>query len=135
MSDHLATVSTIYSAFGKGDVPAILAHVADDVRWEDFADNSAHKAGVPYLIKRTGKAGVGEFFKAVGAMKITEFQVLGLMAGGNKVVAEIAISVETPGGLMRDEELHLWTFDAAGKVSNFRHYVDTAKHIAAAKQA
>lgn len=37
------------------------------------------------------------------------------------------------GGYYRDEELHLWTFDAAGKVVRMRHYVDTAKHIRAAR--
>jgi len=31
----------------------------------------------------------------------------------------------------RDEELHLWGFDSEGKVNRMRHYVDTAKHIAA----
>jgi uncharacterized protein len=35
------------------------------------------------------------------------------------------------GGHYRDEEIHLWTFDDAGKVVRLRHYVDTAKHIAA----
>ncbi len=32
---------------------------------------------------------------------------------------------------MRDEELHLWRFDADGLICGMRHYVDTAKHIAA----
>jgi uncharacterized protein len=35
------------------------------------------------------------------------------------------------GGRMRDEELHLWRFDADGRICGMRHYVDTAKHIAA----
>ena len=35
------------------------------------------------------------------------------------------------GGRYRDEEIHLWTFDNAGKVVRLRHYTDTAKHIAA----
>jgi hypothetical protein len=30
-------------------------------------------------------------------------------------------------------EDHLWTFNEAGTVSALRHYVDTAKHIAAWK--
>jgi uncharacterized protein len=32
---------------------------------------------------------------------------------------------------LRDEELHLWTLDEQQKIVRFRHYVDTAKHIAA----
>ena len=31
----------------------------------------------------------------------------------------------------RDEEVHLWTFNADGKVARLRHYLDTAKHIQA----
>ncbi len=32
---------------------------------------------------------------------------------------------------VRDEELHLWRFDDDHKIAALRHYVDTAKHIAA----
>jgi ketosteroid isomerase-like protein len=54
------------------------------------------------------------------------------MEGGNQVVAEIVIEANLPnGGHYRDEELHLWTFDEDGKITRLRHYVDTAKHIAA----
>jgi ketosteroid isomerase-like protein len=33
---------------------------------------------------------------------------------------------------VRDEEIHLWTFNDAGQVVRLRHYTDTAKHMAAA---
>jgi uncharacterized Fe-S radical SAM superfamily protein PflX len=33
---------------------------------------------------------------------------------------------------MRNQEVHLWTFDDSGKVVRMRHYVDTAKHMATA---
>jgi hypothetical protein len=29
-----ATIAAIYEAFGRGDVPAILDHLADDVTWD-----------------------------------------------------------------------------------------------------
>ena len=48
------------------------------------------------------------------------------------MIAEIVIAATLPnGGRFRDEELHLWGFDADGKINRMRHYVDTAKHIAA----
>ncbi|MCV4754620.1 hypothetical protein OFC37_34675, partial [Escherichia coli] len=52
-----------------------------------------------------------------------------------QVAAEVLIEFEVPatGGHVRDEEVHLWTFDGSGKVVRVRHYADTAKHIAAAK--
>ncbi len=47
--------------------------------------------------------------------------------------AEIVIEATVPGGgRYRDEEMHLWSFDADGKINRLRHYTDTAKHIAAA---
>ena len=136
MSNHLATASAIYEAFGKGDIPTILSHMAEDVQWEQWADNSAQRAGVPWLAPRQGKAGVLAFFQVLGGMPIKDFQVLGMMAGGNQVAVEFVIEAEVPstGGHYRDEEMHLWTFDESGKVIRLRHYTDTAKHIAAAKR-
>ncbi len=135
MSNHLATATAIYEAFGKGDIPTILSHMADDVQWEQWADNSAQRAGVPWLVGRQGKAGVLEFFQVLGGMAIKDFQVLSMMAGGNQVAVEFVIEVDVPstGGHYRDEEIHLWTFNDAGQVIRLRHYADTAKHIAAAQ--
>jgi uncharacterized protein len=113
----LETVQSIYTAFGRGDVPAILACLADDVAWEAWANNSAVAAGVPWLKELRGAAAVVEFFQVVGQMQIRDFQVLSLMAGGNQVAAEITIDAVSPSGMeFRDEEMHLWTFNDAGKV-------------------
>jgi hypothetical protein len=76
---------------------------------------------------------VTEFFDTVGQFEISEFSVLDLMASDGQVTAEVVIDAKLPaGGRYRDEELHLWSFDSNGKISRLRHYVDTAKHIAAA---
>lgn len=137
MSQSLATITAIYEAFGKGDIPTILNHMADDVQWEAWADNTAQQAGVPWLQARQGKEGVLAFFQYLGTqMQIKDFQVLSIMAGGNQVAVEFVIEVALPalGTQYRDEELHLWTLNAEGKVTRLRHYTDTAKHIAAAKK-
>jgi ketosteroid isomerase-like protein len=127
------SVRSLYEAFGRGDIPAVLELLSEDVRWEHWADSFAQREGVPWLEPRTGRDGVAEFFRIVGEFEITEFSVLDLMAGESQVVAEIVIDARTPaGGHYRDEELHLWGFDADGKINRMRHYVDTAKHIAAA---
>lgn len=137
MSEPLATVGKIYEAFGRGDVPAILDCMADNVQWEAWADNSAQKQGVPWLQARQGKDGVIAFFQVLRGMSVKDFQVLSLMVGGNQVAAEIIIEVEIPetGAHFRDEELHLWTLNEVGKVTRMRHYNDTAKHIAAANRS
>lgn len=135
MTDPLTTVGVIYEAFGKGDIPAILDQMADDVRWEEWADNSAQKAGVPWLLARQGKDGVLEFFKVMGSLQVLDFRVLSLMAGGNQVAVEFEIEFAVPstGRRQRDQEMHLWTFNDSGKVIRLRHYTDTAKHIATAQ--
>ena len=121
---NLATVQGIYEAFGKGDVPAILDVLANDIEWESWADNSAVNAGVPWMVPRHGK------------MEIVDLQVLNMMEGGKQVAVEFVFEANLPawgGGHYRDEEIHLWTFNDEGKVIRLRHYTDTAKHIAAFK--
>jgi ketosteroid isomerase-like protein len=58
------------------------------------------------------------------------------MGNENQVAVEFILEANVPatGGHYRDEEMHLWTFDANGKVIRLRHYVDTAKHMAAAQK-
>ena len=48
---------------------------------------------------------------------------------------DVEIVMRASGYVIADEEIHLWTFDEAGLVSAFRHVVDTAKHIEAARSA
>lgn len=132
MSEFLSTVQSLYEAFGRGDVPAILDKLADDVRWEDWPDNGAQKSGVPWMQPRVGREATLDFFNVVGGFTFHEFEVRSLMAGGNQVVADVLVDATIPSGArVRDEELHLWTFDETGKVTRFRHYLDTAKHTAA----
>ncbi|MGY1639904.1 nuclear transport factor 2 family protein [Geodermatophilus sp. SYSU D00703] len=128
---NAATVAGIYAAFGRGDVPAILAALADDVRWEEWADNTAQRAGVEHMTPRRGPAEVVAFFEIVGGWTLRRFEVLDIIGDGRQVVAEVSGSFDLPNGArLDDEELHLWTFDGTGRVTRFRHYADTAKHIA-----
>ena len=135
--NHLATVQTIYEAFGKGDIPTILAQLADDIRWEDWADNSTQSIGLFYMIPRQGREGVMEFFQSLTRLEIRKFNVLSLMAGPNQVAAEVEIELYFPdtNSTVTDEEIHLWNFNDAGKATRFRHYLDTHKHVERAKKA
>ncbi len=133
MNSPVQTVQSIYQAFGSGDIPTILAALAADVRWDDWAGNSAQQAGVPLMQARRGPDQVQAFFQELAGVQMHGFKVVGLVASGHQVAAEIEIdfSVTKTGRRYHDEELHLWTFDAAGKVSRFRHYLDTAKLLRA----
>ena len=117
------TVEAIYAAFGRGDVPAILDKLADDVRWEH--DATDHGIGV--LTPRSGRRDVGNFFEALGAIDITRFDLLNLLEGGDQIAAVIRITHrhKQTGKTFHDLELHLWTLDDRGMVTAFRHSVDT----------
>ena len=129
-----ATINGIYGAFARGDLPAILDTLAPDVSWEEWPDNSVHDdPAVPYLVPRHGAAGVAEFFGLLATFTFHDFQVRSVFAGESEAVARIIAEWSLPnGGRVRDEEIHWWQFDDAGRVVAFRHYLDTAKHRAAA---
>jgi uncharacterized protein len=134
---NVPTIQAVYEAFGRGDIPAILEHIADDVSWETWeVDNAAQEAGVPWMLPRQGRTGVMDFFQAIAdGLEFHSFEPRNLLEGGNQVAATIAFdaTAKATGERFQDEEIHLWTFDEAGKVSAFRHYMDTAKSIKAAK--
>jgi uncharacterized protein len=68
--ENLRIVRGIYNAVGRGDVPAILDRVADDVDWSAEAESHA----APWYGARVGKAGVASFFTDLaGSIEITEF--------------------------------------------------------------
>jgi uncharacterized protein len=131
---HIATVQEIYAAFGRGDVPAILDRLAEDVDWE-AGGSSAADEGVPWLLRRTGREGAGAFFATLDAFETRRFEPLSFLEGAGQVAAVIGVelALRASGYVIADQEVHLWTFDDAGLVCAFRHVVDTAKHIEAAR--
>ena len=128
----VVTVGEIYEAFGRGDVPAVLERLADDVAWDVFDDNTAQAAGVPYFQPRRGKEGVLEFFGVIADWEIRRFEITALGGDDRIAVAEIVTDVVTPAGPLRDEEAHVWHVGDDGRVTRLRHYIDTAKHASLA---
>ena len=128
----VATVTAIYEAFGRGDVPTILGLLADDVVFDDDRlPSSAQSANHPLLSTRRGKEGFTAFFAELGGYTIHDFQVTDLLAGDGVVAARVLIDIAYPSGArVSDDEMHLWRFDAHGLVAEMRHYADTAKHLA-----
>lgn len=132
MADPKAAVAAMYQAFSRGDVPAILAHLAPDVRWEEWPDNSAQKAGVPFMQFRSGHDGAAGFFQLLGTYKFHKFDVLAILSDEKHAAGVVSLEIELPNGnRIIEEEMHLFTFNADGKVTAFRHYLDTAKAITA----
>ena len=121
---NIQTVQTIYEAFGRGDVPAILALLDDDIAWEQDGPGF----GLPWYQPRQGIAEVPGFFgDLMGNVVLTVFEPRNFLAGGDQVavVVRIAMEVKATGrAVEEDNEVHLWTFGADGKVTRFAHVVD-----------
>src|SRR3569833_2345685 len=125
--DNLTMVQEIYAAYGRGDIPAILERLDEDVIW-DGGDGPSSRL-VPWMQPRQGRAAVPAFFEALQAIDITRFEPLAFLTDATHVAAVIGIdaTVRATGRSMSDDELHLWTFGPDGRVTAFRHYVDAAK--------
>ena len=119
------TVKAIYAAFGRGDVPAILEHIADNVEW----DVDIPASGVPWLEPRHGKSEVPKFFEALAPLQFATFDPHTWFESGDKVMVLLHLEVDntqTGKHYSFPYEGHLWFFNSAGKVAKCQHITDTA---------
>jgi len=123
---NLETVQAIYAAFGRGDIPAILGYLHENIEW----DHGMTDGVVPWLQPRTGRAEVPKFFETLGALDFKRFQPKTLLESGNIVVAliDLAFVIKSTGKLVTEgDEVHIWQFDNQGLATSFRHKIDTHK--------
>jgi uncharacterized protein len=122
VTDHVKTTQLIYEAFGRGDVPAILDQLADDVVW----DQDAPGYGVPIYEPGIGKEHVQRFFEAVQGLEFHRFEPTNFLSGGNQVAVPINVEakVKKTGKVVQTLEIHLWTFGEDSKVTRFFHCID-----------
>jgi ketosteroid isomerase-like protein len=133
MSKNIETIQNLYAAFGRVDIPTILAMYADNIQWE----YQPISTDVPWLQRRTGKADAIKFFEVLGKeMDIKKFDVKAVTETGNLVIAivDIEFVVKRTGKTVSEvDEVHLFHFDDAGKIARFRHVPDTHQHWTAWK--
>src|SRR5262245_26640351 len=61
---NIKVVQDAYAAFGRGDVPAVIAMLTPDVAWESVGNPK----DFPALGMQRGPAEVTEFFKLIGTL-------------------------------------------------------------------
>jgi ketosteroid isomerase-like protein len=127
----IETVRHIYAAFGRGDVPAILACLAEDVAWEyGQPPNPA-----PWLQPRQGRAAVPGFFDVLlSNVEFHRFEPKRQLADGLLVVGLVDFEAtvrKTGRQLVEVDEIHLFHFNDAGLVQRFAHRADTWQHASA----
>lgn len=118
---NVRVVQGVYTAFAKGDVPAVLAVMSSAIQWTEAK-------GFPYGGTYRGPNAVLDgVFMRIGAdwdgfaVEPREF-----IDGGERVVALGTYSgtYKATGKGFRAEFAHVWTV-ASGKVTKFVQYVDT----------
>lgn len=116
-------IQEVYAAFGRGDVPAILNLVADDVDWEFVGP-----ADLAYARRRGNRAEVEQFFADIPrADDILAFEPREFIDGGDNVTVlgmEKSRAKET-GRDFETEWAHVFTVKQ-GKVTRWRGFFDTA---------
>jgi len=121
----------LYDLFGKGDVPAILELVTDDITWTCPGPTEI----LPYAQVYKGKDGVAEFFRLIYANKdFPGFEVKELIEEGDKVVALghwDAESKMTGNPYSGDWAMAFWYRD--GKLYEHKEYYDSYGEATASK--
>ena len=125
MSEHVNTVKRLYEAFGRGDIATILANVSDQTEW----GFNVAKSDVPWHATFKGKASLPGFFQAFGQVELAKFEPRAFLTNDDQVATLIHIeyTVRKTGRKVVQDQIHLWRFDASGKVAAMQHFEDTAQ--------
>lgn len=125
---NAVVVQETYEAVGRGDIPALLDLLTDDVEWTYQGPSS-----IPFAGTRRGREGVAEFFSLVGEnLEFQEFRPREFVAQGDTVVVlGFERSLVRPTGRTFEQEwAHAYTL-RDGKVATFLALEDTAVHVVA----
>ena len=123
-------VQALLAAFGRGDLPGMLALLADDVDWAgDKID-----ADIPTHVNRRGKAEVPKFFEAVAKEQdFARFEPVHFLCDGSEVAVLVReeFTFRRSGRKMDFDAIHHFTVDDSGRISRYRSYYDSARYAAA----
>jgi ketosteroid isomerase-like protein len=118
-------VRGVYEAFGRGDVPAVLGAMADDIEWHEAE-------GMPYGgIYHGGEAVAQNVFGPI-TQDISDFAVKPeeFIASGDAVAAVVRYTGtgQATGKRLDLPAVHVFNV-RDGKIAQFRQFIDTAKFL------
>ncbi|MBS1492509.1 MAG: nuclear transport factor 2 family protein [Bacteroidetes bacterium] len=122
MSKNIQLIKEAYSNFQKGNIPALLESLHDDINWIDpgYPD-------IPHNGKRKGKKEVMEFFTGMGnALTFDIFEPQLFIEGGNNVAVKGFFSgtANETGKRFESNWVMLWEIQN-GKIISYENFFDT----------
>ena len=125
---NVDVVRRTYEAVGRGDIPAVLDLLTDDVEWTLQGPST-----IPFARTRRGREAVSEFFSSVAeTLEFQQFEPREFVAQGNTVVVvgyERNL-IKPTGRTFEQEWAHVYTL-RDGKIAKFRAFEDTAAYVGA----
>jgi ketosteroid isomerase-like protein len=127
-SKNVEIVKAAYAAFLRGDVPALIGLMDENVDWKPVTGAAPY---VPTAGHRRGTAQVAEFFKTVAqSMNFTQFEPREFVAERDRVVALGHYAATTASGRIESDFVMVFTV-RNGKVTAFQEFGDSAQLNAA----
>ena len=117
-----------YEAFGRGDIPAVLDLLTEDVEW-----TLQGPSVIPFAGTFRGREGIEEFYSLVGeTLEFEQFEPREFVAQGDMVVVvgyERSVVKQT-GRRFEQEWAHVYTF-RDDKIATGRFFENTAAEVEA----
>jgi ketosteroid isomerase-like protein len=123
-AQNTRVVQDAYAAFGRGDVPGILATLDDNVVWKAVHGASKH---VPTAGERRGKAAVSEFFAVLAqAFQFDRFEPREFIAQSDRVAVVGSYAARTSTNKRIDSEWVMLFTVRNGRIAEFQEFTNTA---------
>ena len=125
---NLQVVQRGYEAFGRGDIPGLLAILADDIEW-----TTPGPAELPIAGTRHGVAQVAQFFTTLNEVfQFEGFEPQAFMADGDRVAVFGTSTVRfRSSGTLMPAMPWVHSFQLTnGKVTRFQEYFDASAFAA-----
>jgi uncharacterized protein len=121
--ENTELVQQAYGHFQRGDIPAVVDLLSEDVEWR-----LTELEGVPVADTWHGREQVGQFFQALAdTQEVRQFELREFIAQDDKVVAlgHYAWHVNSTGREWESDFAHVFTV-RDGRVRGFQEYANTA---------
>ena len=129
--DPIAVIQSLYAAFARGDLDAVLDHLHPEVDWSIEVEAPGAEL-VPMFHNGIGRDAALSYFGGVAQMEIHAFEPRTFHRAGDVVIVELVLDFthRTTGKHLRNDEIHRFVV-RDGMIVHYRPYCDTAGFIEA----